>query len=33
MTDHIRAKLEALISDSSMFNAGQLEERRRCSCC
>ncbi len=29
MTDHIRAKLEALISDSSMFNAGQLEERRR----
>jgi len=29
MTDHIRAKLEQLISDSSMFNAGQLEERRR----
>ncbi len=29
MIDHIRAKLEALISDSSMFNAGQLEERRR----
>jgi hypothetical protein len=29
VTDHIRAKLEALISDSSMFNAGQLEERRR----
>jgi hypothetical protein len=29
MTNHIRAKLEALISDSSMFNAGQLEERRR----
>ena len=29
MTDHIRAKLEALISDSGMFNAGQLEERRR----
>ena len=29
MTDHIRAKLEQLISDSSMFNVGQLEERRR----
>jgi hypothetical protein len=29
MSDHIRAKLEALISDSGMFNAGQLEERRR----
>jgi len=29
MTDHIRAKLEALISDSGMFNAGQLEERQR----
>jgi hypothetical protein len=29
MTDHIRAKLESLISDSSMFNAGQFEERRR----
>lgn len=29
MTDNIRAKLEALISDSGMFNAGQLEERRR----
>ena len=29
MTDHIRTKLEALISDSSMFNAGQLEERLR----
>lgn len=29
MADHIRAKLEQLISDSSMFNAGQLEERRR----
>lgn len=29
MTDHIRAKLEQLISDSSMFNAGQLEERQR----
>lgn len=29
MTDHIRAKLEALISDSGMFNAGQQEERRR----
>lgn len=29
MTDHIRAKLEALISDSGMFNAGQQEERLR----
>lgn len=29
MTDHIRAKLEALISDSGMFNAGQIEERQR----
>lgn len=29
MTDHIRAKLEALLSDSGMFNAGQLEERHR----
>lgn len=29
MTDHIRAKLEALISDSGMFNAGQTEERLR----
>lgn len=29
MTDHIRAKLEALLSDSGMFNAGQLEERQR----
>jgi hypothetical protein len=29
MTDHIRAKLEALITDSGMFNAGQQEERRR----
>ena len=28
-TDHIRAKLEALISDSGMFHAGQHEERRR----
>lgn len=27
--DHIRAKLEALISDSGMFNAGQQEERLR----
>ena len=27
--DHIRAKLEALISDSGMFQAGQQEERRR----
>ena len=29
MADHIRAKLEALISDSGMFNAGQQEERHR----
>lgn len=29
MTEHIRAKLEALISDSGMFNAGQQEERLR----
>lgn len=29
MTDHIRAKLEALISDSGMFNVGQVEERLR----
>lgn len=29
MTDHIRAKLEALISDSGMFSAGQAEERLR----
>jgi len=29
MTDPIRAKLEALISDSGMFNAGQQEERHR----
>jgi hypothetical protein len=29
MSDHIRAKLEALISDSGMFNAGQQEERLR----
>ena len=29
MTDQIRAKLEALISDSGMFNAGQVEERLR----
>lgn len=29
MTDHIRAKLEALISDSGMFSAGQVEERLR----
>jgi hypothetical protein len=27
--DHIRAKLEALISDSGMFHAGQQEERQR----
>jgi hypothetical protein len=27
--DQIRAKLEALISDSGMFGAGQQEERRR----
>ncbi len=29
MSDNIRAKLEALISDSGMFNAGQQEERLR----
>ena len=29
MTDHTRAKLEALISDSGMFNAGRQEERVR----
>lgn len=29
MSDHIRAKLEALISDSGMFHAGQCEERLR----
>ena len=29
MTDHIRAKLEALISDSGMYNAGRQEERLR----
>ena len=29
MSDHIRAKLEALITDSGMFNAGQQEERLR----
>jgi len=29
MTDRIRDKLEALISDSGMFNAGQVEERQR----
>lgn len=29
MTDNIRAKLEALISDSGMFHAGQQEERLR----
>jgi hypothetical protein len=29
MTDSTRAKLEALISDSFLFNAGQLEERLR----
>ena len=29
MTDHIRAKLEALIRDSGMFKAGQVEERLR----
>lgn len=29
MSDHIRAKLEALISDSGMFNAGQQQERHR----
>jgi hypothetical protein len=31
MTDHTRAKLEALISDSGMFNAGRQEERMRLS--
>jgi len=31
MSDNIRAKLEALISDSGMFNAGQQEERLRFS--
>jgi hypothetical protein len=29
MGDDIRAKLEALISDSGMFNAGQQDERLR----
>jgi hypothetical protein len=29
MSDHIRAKLEALISDSGMYNAGKQEERLR----
>ena len=29
MTEHTRAKLEALISDSGLFNAGQQEERQR----
>jgi len=29
MGDDIRAKLEALISDSSMFHAGQQDERLR----
>ena len=29
MSDNIRAKLEALISDSGMFHAGQQEERQR----
>jgi hypothetical protein len=29
MSDHIRAKLEALISDSGMFHAGQQDERLR----
>jgi hypothetical protein len=29
MTDPIRAKLEALISDSGMFHAGQHDERLR----
>ena len=29
MTDDIRARLEALISDSGMFRAGQQEERLR----
>lgn len=31
MADQIRAKLEALISDSGMFNAGRQEERLRLS--
>jgi hypothetical protein len=29
MSDDIRAKLEALITDSSMFHAGQQDERLR----
>jgi hypothetical protein len=29
MGDHIRGKLEALITDSSMFHAGQQDERLR----
>jgi hypothetical protein len=29
MSDHIRAKLEALISDSGMFHAGQQDEQLR----
>lgn len=29
MADDIRAKLEALITDSSMFHAGQQDERLR----
>lgn len=29
MSDQIRAKLEALISDSGMYNAGKQEERLR----
>ena len=29
MTEHIRAKLEALITDSGMYNAGKQEERLR----
>jgi hypothetical protein len=29
MSDHIRAKLEALINDSGMFHAGQQDERLR----
>ena len=29
MTDHIRAKLEALISDAGMYDAGKQEERLR----
>jgi hypothetical protein len=29
MGDYLRAKLEALISDSGMFNAGQQDERLR----